>query len=92
MIPPFMRGYFNKLTLKFKHMNRSLRITVGILLVIGGLLGFLPIVGFWMLPIGLLALSYDFKWARKYYLIVMMQIRKWKHRHLKKKNAKQIKK
>lgn len=37
-----------------------LRIPVGILLVGGGMLGFLPILGFWMLPLGLMILAMDF--------------------------------
>ncbi|MFN4087474.1 MAG: hypothetical protein ACK4QW_00315 [Alphaproteobacteria bacterium] len=39
---------------------RWIRIPAGILLVIGGLLGFLPILGFWMLPLGLLLLAEDY--------------------------------
>jgi hypothetical protein len=38
---------------------RGARIALGVLLSIGGLLGFLPILGFWMLPLGLLTLSVD---------------------------------
>lgn len=38
---------------------RPARITLGILLVLGGLLGFLPIVGFWMIPLGLAVLAVD---------------------------------
>ena len=36
-----------------------LRMTAGVLLVCGGLLGFLPIMGFWMLPLGLVLLADD---------------------------------
>ncbi|WP_093422066.1 hypothetical protein [Tranquillimonas alkanivorans] len=36
-----------------------IRIPVAILLIVGGLLGFLPIVGLWMLPLGLLLLALD---------------------------------
>ncbi len=39
------------------HVGRALRILLGILLVIGGLFGFLPILGFWMLPLGALLLA-----------------------------------
>jgi hypothetical protein len=39
--------------------SRPLRIMVGLALCAGGLLGFLPILGFWMLPLGLLVLSID---------------------------------
>ncbi|MDH3474825.1 MAG: hypothetical protein OEM59_14165 [Rhodospirillales bacterium] len=30
--------------------------SVGILLVVGGIFGFLPILGFWMIPLGLLVI------------------------------------
>lgn len=36
-----------------------IRIPLGILLVIGGILSFLPILGIWMLPLGLLLLAID---------------------------------
>jgi hypothetical protein len=35
------------------------RILIGILLICGGLVGFLPFLGFWMIPLGILILSYD---------------------------------
>jgi hypothetical protein len=38
---------------------RWVRIPAGILLLCGGFLGFLPVLGFWMLPLGLLLLSLD---------------------------------
>ena len=38
---------------------------VGALLVIGGFLGFLPVLGFWMIPLGLLILSIDLPAVRK---------------------------
>jgi hypothetical protein len=34
-------------------------------LVILGLFGFLPILGFWMIPLGLIVLSYDFASVRR---------------------------
>jgi hypothetical protein len=39
--------------------NRWFRIPIGILLTFGGILGFLPILGFWMLPIGLALFADD---------------------------------
>ena len=42
-----------------------LRIGLGILLVLGGCLWFLPLLGAWMLPLGLLVLSVDFAIARR---------------------------
>jgi len=47
--------------------NHRLRKTVGVLLVIGGMLGFLPVLGYWMLPLGLALLSVDWPWARRMY-------------------------
>ena len=38
---------------------RWIRIPSGILLIVGGLLGFLPILGFWMVPLGVLLLALD---------------------------------
>lgn len=45
---------------------RWLRILIGVLLIVGGLLGFLPILGFWMLPLGIFVLSYEFAWVRRH--------------------------
>lgn len=39
--------------------SKPVRITLGVLLVFGGMLGFLPVLGFWMIPLGLLVLSVD---------------------------------
>lgn len=35
------------------------RVPVGILMIVGGLLSFLPVLGIWMLPLGLVLLAYD---------------------------------
>ena len=42
-----------------------LRIAIGCLLILGGCLGFLPILGFWMVPLGLVVLSIDLPAARR---------------------------
>lgn len=39
--------------------SKFARIMVGVLTVFGGFLGFLPVLGFWMIPLGLFILSYD---------------------------------
>jgi hypothetical protein len=39
--------------------SRPLRIGLGLVLVLCGFIGFLPILGFWMVPLGLLVLSID---------------------------------
>ncbi len=38
---------------------------MGLALVVGGLLGFLPILGYWMIPLGLVVLSVDFAPVRR---------------------------
>lgn len=45
--------------------SRAARIAVGVLLCVFGLFGFLPILGFWMIPLGLVILSYDFAAVRR---------------------------
>lgn len=41
------------------------RLILGWALLIGGVLGFLPIVGFWMAPLGIIILSVDLPFARR---------------------------
>jgi hypothetical protein len=41
------------------------RMVAAILLVLGGLVGFLPILGFWMVPLGLLLLAQDVGFLRR---------------------------
>ncbi|TCM77340.1 hypothetical protein [Rhodovulum steppense] len=37
----------------------GVRSLVGILFLLGGLVGFLPVVGFWMIPLGLALIWFD---------------------------------
>ncbi|MDE1174151.1 MAG: hypothetical protein PW790_10860 [Parvibaculaceae bacterium] len=46
--------------------NRPLRISMGGSLVVLGCFGFLPVLGFWMIPLGLLVLSVDFHPVRRF--------------------------
>jgi hypothetical protein len=50
--------------------SRMLRILIGLMLILGGVLGFLPILGFWMVPLGLVVLSIDIprvrRWRRRF--------------------------
>jgi hypothetical protein len=50
--------------------SRLLRIAIGCALILLGVLGFLPILGFWMVPLGLLVLSIDIprvrRWRRRF--------------------------
>ena len=43
-----------------------LRVFIGLVLILGGCLGFLPILGFWMVPLGLVVLSIDLPIARRW--------------------------
>jgi hypothetical protein len=43
-----------------RHPNaRWIRIPLGVLLVLGGIFSILPVLGIWMLPLGLLLVAYD---------------------------------
>lgn len=43
---------------------RWVRIPLGLLLIVGGVLSFLPVLGIWMLPLGLLLLALDLAFLR----------------------------
>lgn len=46
--------------------SRGSRVAIGVALCIFGLLGFLPVLGFWMIPLGILVLSYEFALVRRF--------------------------
>ena len=56
---PFLAGYA-------AIVPRGLRIFLGILLIIGGMLGFLPILGFWMIPLGVMVAAMDVQLYRRW--------------------------
>ena len=62
--------------------SRFLRIVIGVLLILFGILGFLPILGFWMIPLGLLVLSYEFAFVRRWRrrLVIWWENRKGRRR------------
>ena len=43
----------------YAKVPRGGRFVLGLLLMVGGLFGFLPILGFWMLPLGIMVASFD---------------------------------
>jgi hypothetical protein len=45
--------------------SRRSRIAIGVTLMILGVFGFLPVLGFWMIPVGMLILSYEFAIMRR---------------------------
>jgi hypothetical protein len=57
--------------------SRLLRIVIGVVLVLLGLVGFLPILGFWMIPLGLLVLSIDIPAVRRWRRQLEVRIGQW---------------
>ena len=56
---------FGKYSLELPR-HRGVRTGIGALLILGGVLGFLPILGFWMIPLGLLVLASDSPSIRRF--------------------------
>ena len=57
-----------------------LRMLLGVALVLGGLLGFLPILGFWMIPVGLGVLATDIPVVRRWYRRMTIRLGSYLHR------------
>jgi hypothetical protein len=54
-----------------------LRWTAGLLLIGGGCLGFLPVLGFWMIPLGVLLLAGGSPRVREAAKAVIRRLRAW---------------
>jgi hypothetical protein len=54
-----------------------IRILLGFLLLLGGLLGFLPVLGFWMVPLGLIVLAVDIPVARRIRRRLEVRLGRW---------------
>ena len=65
LIQRLPRGFQPKVRWLRRPSARLARIAAGVLLILGGLLFFLPILGLWMLPLGLLLLAEDIKPLRR---------------------------
>lgn len=69
----YFRLIERRLPMRFSRFLRLLRrpsmmparIAVSILLIVGGLLSFLPVLGFWMLPLGLMVIAQDLPFLQK---------------------------
>lgn len=57
-----------------------LRLPLGVALIAGGALSFLPILGVWMLPIGALSLGEDIPPVRRVTLQALGKAQEWKDR------------
>lgn len=42
-----------------RYVPPGLRFVLGVLLIIGGVFGFLPVLGFWMIPLGIAIAALD---------------------------------
>jgi hypothetical protein len=61
--------------------TRFVRIPIGVLLVLGGIFSFLPILGVWMLPLGLIIIAEDLPFLQLPLVRCFQWIeRKWKAR------------
>ena len=54
-----------------------IRIPLGIVLIFAGLFGFLPILGFWMIPVGALLLSEDIPVLRRPTMRALAVFQRW---------------
>jgi len=57
--------------------SRIARIAIGVFLVLLGLFGFLPILGFWMVPLGLIVLSADVPSVRRFNRRATVAVSRW---------------
>lgn len=78
-----MRSYFESKVDSVKKWPRIVRVVVGSLLILGGVLGFFPILGFWMIPLGLVILAVDFRWARHALVNLRWRLRAWRRRYFR---------
>ncbi|MCQ0988400.1 hypothetical protein [Jiella marina] len=60
--------------------SRWARVSLGSGLVVGGVFGFLPILGFWMIPLGLVVLSVDFAPVRRLRRRSSVKAERWRRR------------
>ena len=63
----------------------GVRSLAGLLLMLGGVFGFLPILGFWMFPLGLALIALDIPWTRsriqQWMLRIEMRVKTTATRH-----------
>ena len=57
------RGFLNRVR---SRVPRGLRLVLGLLLIFAGTLGFLPILGFWMIPLGIAVAAIDIELYRRW--------------------------
>jgi hypothetical protein len=62
------------------HLPWGLRSALGLVLLVAGVFGFLPILGFWMIPVGLALIALDIPPLRR-------RLRQWLDRYQERKRA-----
>jgi len=74
-IPAIAAGWLSRVR---RPEARWVRIPLGILLVLGGIFSFLPVLGIWMLPLGLLLLAVDLMFLQgPVNMAILRGSRKW---------------
>jgi len=67
-----------------KPSSFAARLAVAVLLIVGGIFSFLPVLGFWMLPLGLLLIAQDIPFLQKPLVKALAWVEaKWKLLRLK---------
>jgi len=56
---------------------RWVRWPLGLALIVGGVFGFLPVLGFWMVPLGALLIGEDIPPVRRVTLRLLGQLYRW---------------
>lgn len=71
---PLSRGFLDWAR---RPSSRILRIPLGILLILGGVFSFLPILGIWMLPLGFLLLALDLPFLQGPLNAAILRTQRW---------------
>jgi hypothetical protein len=65
-----------------------LRLPLGILFIIGGIFSFLPVLGVWMLPLGILLIAVDVPYVRRWVVHLWPKIEaRWRLRSRRKRQG-----
>ena len=68
--------------------SSALRIAGGVVLIAGGVFGILPVLGYWMIPAGLVLLSFDFPLIRRFRRrMEVYMLRGWRRRKDRKRES-----
>jgi hypothetical protein len=60
-----------------KPKARWIRWPLGVALIVGGVFGFLPVLGFWMVPLGALLIGEDIPPVRRVTLRLLDRVYRW---------------